>query len=290
MKNIGLIINTKKPKALEVAAEMVKWLEQREVVLSLPLANARAVNREDLGMPEEEIQKRADCILVLGGDGTLLNTARSVAPGETPLLGINLGQLGFLTEIELPDLYQGLENYLNGKFTVEERMMLEARVVRDGLVVEKFFGLNDIVVTKGAFSRMILLETHVGRYYHATYPADGIIISSPTGSTAYSLSAGGPLVSPEVEVMLLTPICPHTLSARPLVFSPKEIVRVVVRSAVAEVMLTVDGQHGFKLEEGDEITIQKAPFYTKLVRLHGRSFYEVLREKLRGEDGRCERN
>ncbi|WP_366922437.1 NAD(+)/NADH kinase [Metallumcola ferriviriculae] len=287
MKVIGLIINAKKPRALEVAGEMITWLEKREVRLVLPLANAQLVGREELGLPEEEISSQADCILVLGGDGTLLNTARSVAPRQTPLLGINLGQLGFLTEIELPDLFQGLENYLEGNFTVEERMMLEARVLREGLVVDKFFGLNDIVVTKGAFSRMILLETYVGQHYHTTYPADGVIISSPTGSTAYSLSAGGPLVSPNVEVMVVTPICPHTLSARPLVLSSQETVRVVVRSAVAEVMLTVDGQHGFKLEESDEITIQRAPFTTKLVRLHGRGFYEVLREKLRGEDGRC---
>lgn len=290
MKTIGLIINTKKPQALEVAAEMIDWLEKKGVNMRLPLANAQAVEREHLGLTEEDLNKQVDCILVLGGDGTLLNTARSVAPFETPLLGINLGQLGFLTEIELTDLYAGLESYLAGDFAVEDRMMLEARVLRDGLVVDKFFGLNDIVVTKGAFSRMIVLETYVGSHYHATYPADGIIISSPTGSTAYSLSAGGPLVSPNVSVMLMTPICPHTLSSRPLVLSSQETVRVVVCSAVAEVMLTVDGQHGFKLEEGDEINIQKAPFHTKLVRLHGRSFYEILREKLRGEDGRCGKN
>ena len=288
MKNIGLIINTKKTQALAVAGEMVRWLEKRGISLLLPMTNAQLVGREDLAAEEEDINKTA-CILVLGGDGTLLNTARSVAPAETPLLGINLGQLGFLTEIELNDLYQGLEAFLTGNYAVEERMMLEASVLRDGLVVDKFFGLNDIVVTKGAFSRMIALETYVGSEYNATYNADGIIISSPTGSTAYSLSAGGPLVSPKVEVMVLTPICPHTLTARPLVLSPTERVRVVVKSAVSEVMLTVDGQHGFKLEPGDEISIHKAPFRTKLVRLHGRSFYEILREKLRGEDGRSVR-
>ncbi|MBO8168226.1 MAG: NAD(+)/NADH kinase [Thermoanaerobacteraceae bacterium] len=289
MKNIGLIVNIKKPKAIEVATELIEWLEKQDMKLFLPTSNAQVLDRVDLQMPEEELASSADCILVLGGDGTLLNTARSLAHTGTPLLGINLGQLGFLTEIELSDLYQELEKLLAGQYTVEERMMLEARVLRDGLVIDKFYGLNDIVVTKGAFSRMISLKTYVGEHYNATYPADGIIVSSPTGSTAYSLSAGGPLVSPDVEVMVLTPICPHTLSARPLVLSPKEIVRVVVCSAVSEVMLTVDGQHGFKLEEDDEITILKAPFNAKLLRLQGRSFYEILREKLKGEDGRYAR-
>jgi len=289
MKNIGLIVNVQKQKAIDIASDLIKWFEDKSIRLLLPTSSGRLLEREDLEMSEEDLIQNAECILVLGGDGTLLNTARSLAHTGIPLVGINLGQLGFLTEIELNDLYEELTKLLDGQYTVEERMMLEARVIRDGLVVEKFFGLNDIVVTKGAFSRMISLETYVGKNYNATYAADGIIVSSPTGSTAYSLSAGGPLVCPDVEVMLLTPICPHTLASRPLIISPQETVRIVVCSSVSEVMLTVDGQHGFKLREHDEIVILKAPFYTKLLRFQGRSFYEILREKLKGEDSRYAR-
>ncbi len=289
MKNIGLIVNGKKQKAIDIASDLIKWFEERSVRLFLPTFNGRLLEREDLEKSEEDLIQNAECILVLGGDGTLLNTARSLAYTGIPLVGINLGQLGFLTEIELSDLYEELTKLLDDQYTVEERMMLEARVLRDGIVVEKFFGLNDIVVTKGAFSRMISLETYVGKNYNATYAADGIIVASPTGSTAYSLSAGGPLVCPDVEVMLLTPICPHTLASRPLVISPQETVRIVVCSSVSEVMLTVDGQHGFKLREHDEIVILKAPFSTKLLRFQGRSFYEILRGKLKGEDSRYAR-
>jgi NAD+ kinase len=227
-------------------------------------------------------------VIVLGGDGTLLHAARLAAPVGTPLLGVNFGRLGFLTEVELPDIFQALTNILNGDFFVDARMMLQAQVVRNLDPVANFHALNDIVVTKGGFSRMIMLESFVGDQLVASFPADGVIFSSSTGSTAYSLSAGGPIVSPDLDVIVLTPICPHTLYSRPVVFSSAHKVRVILSGPMEEAMLTVDGQHGFPLIQGDEIRVNRAPFTANLIRQKGgRSFFAVLREKLR-QGGRNE--
>ncbi|KKM11766.1 inorganic polyphosphate kinase [Clostridiales bacterium PH28_bin88] len=288
MQRIGLIINLEKPQAVEVTRELLAWFENRRVTVKMPHHNARALGKEELGLDEGEVPGQVEVILVLGGDGTLLHAARAVAPNGTPLLGINMGQLGFLTEIEQPDVFAGMEKLMAGQYRIEQRMMLEATIRRGGDVADRFLALNDVVITKGGFSRMINLETYVGRDLIATYPADGLIVSSSTGSTAYSLSAGGPIVSPDVQVMILTPICPHTLNARPVVISPRQRVRVVLRSEFTEAMLTVDGQDGVKLQRDDEISVVRASYSTRLVRLKGgRNFYEVMREKLRegGRDG-----
>ncbi|MHB1421488.1 MAG: NAD(+)/NADH kinase [Bacillota bacterium] len=281
MKTICLITNFEKPEAIQLALDLIDWLGQQGIALMVPESQARPLGCPQLGRSKTEINSQAECLLVLGGDGTLLNAARKAAAVGTPILGINLGQLGFLTEIEVPDLYDDLEKLLRDEYHIEERMMLQATVLRNGQVACQFQALNDVVVTKGAFSRMVRLETYVNSEFIATYPADGLIIASPTGSTAYSLSAGGPIVSPDVELMLLTPICPHSLYARPMVIAHQHQIRVILRSEPADVMLTIDGQHGFKLEKDDEITITRAACSTRLIRLKGRSFYEVMREKLR---------
>ncbi|GAW92310.1 NAD(+)/NADH kinase [Calderihabitans maritimus] len=285
MRRIGLIFNEQKKDVLQTAQYLIQWLEDRRVKVFLTEDHQKALGKADAERFETTVADNVDCVLVLGGDGTLLSTARALAVKGTPILGINMGQLGFLTEIELPSMFEDLELLLRGEYLIEERMMLEARVVRNNTTVDRFLALNDVVVTKGSFSRMIYLETYVSQHYVDTYRADGLIVSSPTGSTAYCMSAGGPLVSPEVEVMIIVPICPHTLYARPLVVASHQEIKVVVRSKLADVAVTVDGQHGVKLEENDEITVGKAPFKTKLIRLKGRNFYEVLREKLRGEGG-----
>ncbi|MHB1125342.1 MAG: NAD(+)/NADH kinase [Bacillota bacterium] len=281
MKIIGLITNFEKKQAVQLAPDVINWLTRQGLKVMVPQSQAGPLGCPQLGRAKTEISAQAECILVLGGDGTLLNTAREVAVAGTPILGINLGQLGFLTEIELPDLYSDLEKLIRGEFRIEERMMLQATVFRGEQVSSRFRALNDIVITKGAFSRMIRLETYVDSHFIATYPADGLIIASPTGSTAYSLSAGGPIVAPDVEVMLLTPICPHSLYARPMVVSHLHEIRVILRSEPADVMLTVDGQHGFKLEKDDTIIVTRASCSTRLIRLKGRSFYEIMREKLK---------
>ena len=279
MQNIGLVVNWSKIEAIKVANDLVNWFTARGVKVSLQencintIKNTQVLNHSTAS--------EVDCILVLGGDGTLLNTAGEYVKHSVPLLGVNLGQLGFLTSLEIPVLYEGIEWLLCGNYSVEKRMMLEAIVVRNRTKVRSFYALNDIVITKGAFSRLIRLEMFISNQYIDTYPADGLIISTSTGSTAYSLSAGGPIVAPDLEVMIVTPICPHTLYSRPMVISPYQEVAVSLLSSHAEVMLTVDGQQGFKLDEKDQIFIKKAPVFTKIIRFPKQSFFDILREKLR---------
>lgn len=281
MDNIGLVVNPEKNQVISLVREIITWFEKNEKKILLPKECAVELGRPDLACAEEDWAVSIDCAIVLGGDGTLLNTARSIAIAGVPLFGINLGQLGFLTEVEVKDTVPALEKLVAGEYLVEERMMLQASVRRGGEVSQKFICLNDAVITKGAFARLIRLKAYVNDEYVETYPADGLIVSTPTGSTAYSLSAGGPLVAPDMELMIMTPVCPHTLYARPLVIDGSNIVKVVILSEQGEIMLTLDGQYGFSLQPGDEVIIEKAPYKTKLLKLNRRSFYEILREKLK---------
>jgi NAD+ kinase len=278
MKKIGLIANLEKENVPELIKKTIDWLRVRNCKPLLAPPAARA-----LGFPEysvQEVGEEADCLVVVGGDGTLLGSARKVAPQGIPILGVNIGRIGFLTEIDAPDLFAALDRLLAGEYRIDARMMLEARVYRQGKCVEQSIALNDAVVTKGAFARLIFLETFVGDEYVATYPADGLIVATPTGSTAYSLSAGGPLVSPEVDLMLVTPICPHSLWARPLVIRADRKVRINVNSQKEEVMLTMDGQRGFRLEEHDVVVVTRSPFQARFIRIKNKSFYYLLRKKL----------
>jgi len=287
LQKIGLIANLNKPQVQPVALELMDWLEKRGVQALVLESTAEMLGCPQRGARPHELAE-VDCLLSLGGDGTLLRAARLVADKGTPILGVNLGHLGFLTEIELNELFPSVERLLAGNFRIEERMMLQSHLWRGERKIS-FIALNDVVITKGAFSRMLKLEVYVGTDYLDTYTADGLIVSSPTGSTAYSLSAGGPLVSPELEVMILTPICPHTLYARPLVVPGDRAIHVKVYTAGAEVMLTVDGQQGMHLNHGDEVVTSRASTPARLVRLGERSFYNLVREKLR-EGGSRHRN
>lgn len=289
MKNIGIIFNAAKPDAVKLARELLIWLEKEKGVNVFFIKDyAEILDVPEKGIPEVELGEKSQCIICLGGDGTILNAAKVAAAASTPVAGVNLGEVGFLTAIEpkAEHLYQSIESILNGNFKLDPRMMLGAAVYRDGELIEECFALNEVVITKGGFSRMIKLETSIGEEFVGNYPADGLIISSPTGSTAYTLSAGGPIVSPQVEVIVLTPICPHTLIARPIVFSPDEKVRTILKTDCPDVMLTVDGQYGVSLEQGDEIVVYKSRYKTSLIRINGPSFYETIRTKLRkgGED------
>lgn len=281
MHKIGLVVNFEKSQVIGLVREIIAWFEKKGKRVVLPDVCASTLERPDLACEEKDWALNIDCAIVLGGDGTLLNTARSISAAKVPLFGINLGQLGFLTEVEVKDTILTLEKLDAGEYLVEERMMLQAAVRRGGEITEKFICLNDAVITKGAFARLIRLKTFVNDEYVETYPADGLIVATPTGSTAYSLSAGGPLVTPNLELMIVTPICPHTLYARPLVIDADNVVKVVLLSDQGEIMLTLDGQYGFSLQPGDEVVIEKAPYKTKLLKLKQRSFYEILREKLK---------
>lgn len=278
---IGLVTNATKPKVHKVARFIEEWAKQNGVELCCPLEGTSHLQNTQDPMPFLEGQDGIDYVLVLGGDGTLLNVARKLAPTGIPILGINLGTLGFLTGIELAGLKEGLDALAREEIYVEERMMLEAQVVRGRDKKDKFFALNDMVITKGAFSRLIRLKMCISGQYVETFSADGLITSSPTGSTAYCLSAGGPIVSPEIEAMILTPICPHNLYSRPMVISPTEEVTISMITQGVEAMLTVDGQHGIHLRSEDMVVVRKAPFHTRLVQLKERNFFAVLREKMR---------
>lgn len=230
---------------------------------------------------DQPLPTDTDLAIVLGGDGTLLSAARRAAPLDIPILGVNMGNLGFLTELEPAGLEEAIQLLISGEYGIEARTMVEALVTRDGSVVNRLVGLNDVVITKGAFARLISLDIFVNDEYYATFPADGVIVSSPTGSTAYSLSAGGPLINPNIDVLLVTPICPHTLFSRSLVIAGSDRVRVVVDAPHEEIAVTVDGQVGFRLESHDEIVVRRAPEITRFVRLRAKNFYGILRERLK---------
>lgn len=280
LTTLGLYPNVNKKNLTKLVSGLINWLEGRGYSVVLPKDIADVLSISEHSIETEDFFQKIDIAVTLGGDGTLLNVARHVAPYKIPILGINLGHVGFLTEIELADLYTDLERFNKNSYTIDYRMMLETEVVRDGEVLEKFLALNDAVVTKGPFARLIRLKTYANEDYIDTYPADGLIIATPTGSTAYSLSAGGPIIHPNMNLLLLTPICPHTLHSRSIVVSENDVIKVKLLADHPEIMLTVDGQQGYKLLPGDQIIVKKSNFLTRLIRLKERSFYDVLRKKL----------
>ena len=226
-----------------------------------------------------------DLLLTLGGDGTLLRGARLVASREVPVLGVNLGHLGFLTSIVPAELEDGLRAVASGEIVLDRRMALTAeRIQRSGESGASYLALNDAVLHKGGFARVIRLAVYAGDEEVGRYRADGIVVSTPTGSTAYSLSAGGPIVSPSIDCIIATPICPHTLAVRPLVLPPDETVSVEVLSPDGEIVLTIDGQEGAELAAGDRVVIRRAPNAIPLIRFPGQTFFSTLRRKLRWGD------
>lgn len=228
----------------------------------------------------EHVGEGADFILVLGGDGTLLSAARYVREKEVPILGVNLGGLGFLTEISVDELSDMLSLCLKGDYTVSRRTMLDAVVKREGDEIFALTVLNDAVITKDALARIIDIETYVDDQYLATFKADGLILSTPTGSTGYSLAAGGPILYPSLSHIVLTPICPHMLTNRPIILPEEVAVRVRLRSPEERVILTLDGQVGFPLEYGDEVVVRTSPFKVNLIRSASKGYFEILRTKL----------
>ncbi|MCW2277345.1 NAD(+)/NADH kinase [Heliophilum fasciatum] len=279
MVTVGVVVNEEKPLAQQVADEMARWFATRQVQMGIPLTN---VNQLVMAPTEKlkEVLAPVQWVVALGGDGTLLNTARLVAPLGIPVLGVNLGRLGFLTEIDVADLFSTLERMLQGDYQIEERMMLQAQIRHEGELGPVFYALNDVAITKGSHPRMIRLETSIGNDVVSTYSSDGLLISSPTGSTAYSLSAGGPILSPDVHALLLTYLCPHVMDARPLVVAEDQTVQVAVLTPHMQGMVFFDGQPGIPLVSGDEVIVKKAPFTCKLIKTAGRSFFQILRNKM----------
>lgn len=275
---VGLVAKYEEPKAAEMASWLVPWLKEKGKRVLVEPGMARVGGRSS---SKKEMARKADLIVVLGGDGTLLSIARLVERPNVPILGVNLGGLGFITEVAIEELETVLARTLAGGFSVEKRMTLEIQLHSKRRKTKKFRVLNDAVITKGARARIIDLETHVGKEYLCTYRADGLIISTPTGSTAYSLAAGGPILYPSLGAIVLSPICPHTLTNRPIVVSSKSTVRVRLRSSGGTVFLSPDGQEGVLLNNDDVVEVRDYRAPVSLVKAPSRSYFEILRNKLK---------
>ena len=281
MTRVGLVAKPDAAEAPALLLRLVEWLTGRGLAVSLeketaglvPTAPAVAVRKSDL-------PGQCDFIIVLGGDGTLLSMARAVGDLGVPLLGINLGGLGFLTATTVDEAVAAVEAYLGGRMAIDERMMLAARIVRRGQAVGEYAALNDVVITKSAMSRIINLEVSVQGEYATAYRADGLIISTPTGSTAYCLSAGGPILFPTMDAVVIVPIASHTLTNRPIVLPGHQRIEVTLKTD-QDVMLTVDGQIGVNLNEHDTVQVEQAASRIRLVRFPRTDFFSVLRTKLK---------
>ncbi|MHB0912178.1 MAG: NAD(+)/NADH kinase [Armatimonadota bacterium] len=283
MKAAAFILNPEKEAAVHTAKRLAAWLTEHRVLVMVEQTGAQAMGEPSLSRDEAELA-RADFAVVMGGDGTLLRAARLLAPAGVPMLPISFGQFGFMTDVTAEGAVEALDDFLSGRYGIEERTMLSSSVQREGKKVFSATALNDVVIGKGPLSRMLRLAVSISGKYISTYAADGLIIATPTGSTAYSLSAGGPLVAPDLAVMIVTPICPHTLAARSLVVSSRETVEVKVESACEDVMLTVDGQIGEPLYHGDTVSIRESGVKTKLITVHKVTFFDKLQTKLRWGD------
>jgi NAD+ kinase len=270
--------NPEKDQVRGLVLRMNEWLTAQGITLIMPDDLAPAVGLPQASRSWEQLRTMDFiCTVVLGGDGTLLRAAKQLAALNAPVLGVNLGHLGFLTEVEVPELYAALAAVIRREFVCDARQLLTARVVRDGQVLVEFEAMNDVVVAKGPFARLINLETFVDNAYVTTYPADGLIIATPTGSTAYSLSAGGPILTPDLDVMVLTPICPHSFFDRSIVLSRRQEVRIRIRTVHRDTLVTIDGQEVNPLEDGDEVVVVSSPTVIRLIRRPGWSFFHVLR-------------
>ncbi|MRR06118.1 MAG: NAD(+)/NADH kinase [Deltaproteobacteria bacterium] len=280
MKTIGIFAKVQDPRCREVAGELLCWLRERDFTPLLEERLSQYLGDDD-GVRGDEIPAQADLVVVLGGDGTLISVARLVGESEVPILGINLGSLGFLTEIPVSGLYEALESCLFRECTISRRMMLSVSLVRGGVEIGSYLALNDAVINKGAPAKIITLDASVDGSFLATFKADGLIVASPTGSTGYSLSANGPIVAPNIECLLITPICSHTLTNRPIVVSAETEISVTLQSHMENVMLTLDGQVGIPLQCGDEMRVSRAKYRTRLILSGDTDYFAVLRTKLK---------
>lgn len=279
IRSVGLALKTGDKRALTAARELKKWLTESGVDVFFDAAGSGAAGEP--ACPRSELANRCDLILVFGGDGTFLSVAREVGGRRVPLLGVNLGTLGFLTELSVEEVEGAVKRIIGGEINVETRMRLAVAVLRGDRVEREYLALNDAVIAKGGVSRLIDLEARADGQLVTTYHADGLIIATPTGSTAYSLSAAGPILLPDLEAMLMTPICPHTLTQRPVVLPDRVTVEITLPEAREEVQLTVDGQESIQLLQGDRVRVTRSAHPIHLVVPHSRSRFDVLRAKLR---------
>ena len=280
MNKIGILAKLDKQEALDVAKKLIAWLEDKKVEAFVDTVLADKIGYKK-GVDRKKIPSMVEMLVVLGGDGTLLSAARIVGTKEIPILGVNLGSLGFLTEITLDELYSVLEKILQGTFETNERMMLSVTVTRWGEEIGQYSGLNEAVINKGTWTKIIDLETWINDEYINTYRADGLIIATPTGSTAYSLSAGGPIIYPSIHSIAISPICSYTMTNRPIVVPDDVTVKVILKTPESDAQLTLDGQVRCPLKVGDAVEVKKAESHIYLIKSPTKSYYEVLKSKLK---------
>ena len=279
VKKIGVFCKPKAPSATDILGRLIPWLRKQKYHVFLDEGTAAIIN-ETSSHEKKEISQQADLLIVLGGDGTLLSVARVAHPHNIPILAVNLGSLGFLAEISIDELYPTLENILAGKFEIENRMLLNACIWRNGEKVEDHNVLNDVVINKGAVARVINLQVLVNGQYMTSYRADGLIIATPTGSTAYSLSAGGPIIHPSMHTLVLSPICPFTLTNRSILIPDQSVIQVKLAAEYDDVRVTLDGQEGYDMRAGDILEIKKTKTSFQLIRGPNKNYYQILRDKL----------
>jgi NAD+ kinase len=286
IKRIGIVLKPNQPDALKTVCELVTWLNERGITLvgTPELERDRIQNETGCAVdqaPREELAAHVDLILVLGGDGTMIATARMLGDREVPVLGVNYGGLGYLAEFRIEELYQALDSILSGNFRLDKRVMLDVELRRGGEMISHNRVLNDVVINKSALARIIEIEAFLNQHFVNSFRADGLIISTPTGSTAYNLSAGGPVIFPSMNAVVITPICPFTLSNRPIVVPDDATIELLLKTDQEEVTLTLDGQVGFSLKVEDRVVISKSSVSFHLVQPSNRNYFDVLRDKLR---------
>lgn len=286
IKRIGIVLKPHQPDALKTICELASWLAAR----GIELLGGPEIERERVAhatgcsvteVPQEQLAHDVDLILVLGGDGTMIATARIIGKSEVPVLGVNYGGLGYLAEFRIEELYTALESILAGNYRVDRRVMLSVELCRGDKSITRNRVLNDVVINKSALARIIEIDAYMNQQFVNSFRADGLIVSTPTGSTAYNLSAGGPVIYPSMKAVVITPICPFTLSNRPIVVPDESEIELRLRTANEEVALTLDGQVGFPLKVEDRVLISKSETTFNLIQPANRNYFEVLRDKLR---------
>ena len=286
IKRIGIVLKPHQPDALNTICQLVAWLAERDITLvgGPEIERERIEHQTGCTVHQVESEKLAgevDLMLVLGGDGTMIATARTIGDQEVPVLGVNFGGLGYLAEFRIEELYSALESILSDNFRLDRRVMLAVELRRGDEPPKTSRVLNDVVINKSALARIIEIETYFDRYFVNSFRADGLIVSTPTGSTAYNLSAGGPVVFPSMNAVVITPICPFTLSNRPIVVPDNAEIELLLKTDNEEVALTLDGQVGFQMQAGDRVVIRKSRTTFNLIQPSNRNYFDVLRDKLR---------
>jgi NAD+ kinase len=284
LKKIGLVVKSD-AKANKKAAELKKWLQSRkiEIVRKKTVESGQKNTVGSLSQAPLDL----DCIFVLGGDGTFLSAVRWIGDRDIPILGIKFGEVGFLAEIAEENLYTAAEKVLKGDFILKPRMRLSVKVRRQNETLAQETILNDVVINRGALARLAHIETYINDHYLTTYSADGLIVATPTGSTAYSLAAGGPVIHPAVPGIILTPICPFTLTNRPLIVPESANIKIRLTKDSSDIILTFDGQKGLEIDDRDEIVIQKGPHPIQLITLPDRQYFDILKNKLKWSGSRA---